>query len=246
MNLAWLKAHKWYVAGGAVGLLILVYIIKNMQSSSAGTGAGASTDLSGGSSAVTNYDAAASLSNAQVNGQVEIAQVQAGVASQQVQAQLDATKVTTAAELAASLAKTSSDTAIALGSENAQVTETGIVTRGQVESQQIVTSGQVKQAQIIGDTLDTLGAQNTAVKLAQTSVVAQQVQQIQDHSKHASQDYTAIAPILAIETGQPSAVAPTADANARSRVAGSTTAQVAIAGGTSIADSLLKGLFGGA
>lgn len=237
MNLAWLKTHKYYVLGGAVGLLVLVYIVKHMQAaSSAGTGAGASTDLSSpGSSGVTSYDAAASVQNAQVNGQVEIAQVQAGVASQQVSAQVQINKDTTTAELAASLAKTSSDTAIALGGEQAAV-----------ESQRIVTSGQVQQTRIVGNTLDTLGAQHEAVLMAQTDIVGAQVKQIQEHSKHASQDYAAIAPILAIETGQPGAAVGTANANATGKVAAAGTAQTAIKVGSSVLTDLIGGLFGGA
>jgi hypothetical protein len=250
MNLAWLNTHKWYLLGGLAGVVVF-YLIYESISSGASSSSSGSTDLSTpGSSGVTSYDAAASLSNAQVNGSVEIAQVQAGVQSEGIAAQLQSNEVTTAAELAATEntnstavaeAQISSNTTLGVAGIQGNVTEA--LGKDAVESQQIVTSGQVAQTQIVGDTIDTLGAQHESVQKQQLSIVGSQVQQIQDNSKHASQDYAAIAPILAIETGQQTAAVGTADANSQNKKAAASTTNTAISAGASIFSSLLDGLF---
>jgi hypothetical protein len=228
MNLAWLKAHKYYVLGGLAGVLVLLYLMK--RSANAAT---TPADLSNpGSSGVTSYDAAASLANANVNGQVEIAQVKAGVESQGIAASADVSKFTVASELAATENTNAANVAIALGKS-----------ADAVETQRIITSGQVESTAIVGRTIDTLGAQHADVEKQMLATVSAQVKQIQEHSKHASQDYAAIAPILAIESGQPAAAVGTANANAAGKVAAEGTKQAIIGGATSIIGDLTRGLF---
>lgn len=222
VNFTWVKEHKYTVLGGLAGVLVVLYLLKHSQAA-----ASSGSDLSGGAGAVTNYDAAASLQNAQVNGQVEIAQVQAGVQYAGIQAQSDVAKTTVAAELAAAMQKTSADAAVALGGQGAAV-----------EIQRIQSEQQVEQTQIVGATIETLGSQQATVKMQQNQIVAAQVAQIQAHSKHASQDYTAIAPILAIEQGQQGSAAATAAANAADRTAASAVKGTAIQTGGAVISNL--------
>src|SRR4051812_49455184 len=92
----WIKSHKGLAIGGLLGLILLYYILKRAGGSAASSG---SPDLSGGGQQVQALTAAASLQNAQVNGQVEVAQLQSAVASNGIAASLQADLAKTAAQL---------------------------------------------------------------------------------------------------------------------------------------------------
>jgi hypothetical protein len=234
----WLKQHWQLALGSVLGLVIILHLLRR---ASGGSAASSSADISGGANQVQALSAAASLQNAQVNGQVSVAEIQGAVAAKQIEAQVQSTAITTGAQLQLGLAQT-----------QAQVVENAQNTSAAVSIQKIQTAADVTKTQIEGTTLEqlakTAGQTQVAVQqaknqvaLAQITSVDKQVSNIMTYSKHASQDYTAFAPIAAVELGQPSAAAAAAAANAQSRVASSTGATISsIAGGVS---SILTSLF---
>lgn len=226
-SVTFVKAHWYYFAGGLVGLFVLYELVKALNS---GGGSSAPTDVSGGAAGIQALTAAADNTNAQVNAVTTQAAYAASTNNDAIAAQLQLGSLQTAAELDATNHQTQATVDIAKINADASV-----------QTSSIVTAGQVQQTAIEGATLDTLGAQKEAVNLHIIDTVASQVKQIQDSSKHASQDYTAFAPIIALETGQNSG--PTAAANAQSRTAASGTATTAVAGASGIVQSFLSGLF---
>lgn len=223
----WIKSHKGLAIGGLLGLILLYYILKRAGGSAASSG---SPDLSGGGQQVQALTAAASLQNAQVNGQVEIAQLQSAVATNGIAASLQADLAKTAAQLDATNRQT-----------NADVAKTAIEGQTMVELQQIVSNADVKKIQIEGSTYVALGAQHASTENLMIQTVGAQIKQIQEHSRHASQDYREIAPIIALETGQGYAAGPVANAAATHAVG---QANAEAAAGSSIFSSLMTGLFG--
>jgi hypothetical protein len=224
---AWLKSHKGIVLGGLLGVVLFYYIFKH---AAAASGSAAPTDLSGGGQQVQALTAAASLQNAQVNGQVEVAQLQSSVASAQVAASLQADLAKTAAELSATNEQTAASVAI-----------TSINDSTMVELQRIVSNADVQKVAIEGRTYTALGAQHASTADLMIRTVGAQIKQIQDHSKHASQDYREIAPLIALETGQGFAAGPVADAAAKHAV-GQANAEAGAA--SSIFSSIMNGFFG--
>lgn len=223
MNTAWIKAHWYYVAGGLLGIFVLYELLKAGSASSASTSA---TDLSGGGTQIQALTSATALQDAQTNAQTTVAAYAAGVQNNQTVANLQLGEVQTAAQLDATNKQTQASVDIA-----------GINANAGVESQAIITQGQVDQTQIQGATIDTLGAQATSVKMAQTTAVAKEVANLAQYSKHFGSDIQAIAPVIAEQTGQGST------AGSVKKPAGSTTAQniSAVSGGIS---AVLGGLFG--
>jgi hypothetical protein len=138
-------------------------------------------------------------------------------------------EVQTAAELTAENNQTSASADVALGEAS-----------DLVAAQKIVTNGQVEQTQIEGNTIDTLGAQQTSVQKAIINNVSNQISNVQQYSKNAGSDYQKIAPLIGEELGQPSSVAATAGANASEASTSASVTKTAIGGITSIA----AGLFG--
>jgi hypothetical protein len=242
-SIVWVKEHKGIVLGGVVGLLVLYFIFKYSAQSQAANTSGGTTDLSGGANAVMGLTAAASLQNAQINGAVETAQLQAGVQDNLTAATLQANLAKTAADLAAHESDNNAAMVIATGAQQAGVQQTAINVGGNVQIAQIQADADVNKTAIVGATIDTLGAQHAAVESQMLTMVGKQVTQIQDHSKHASQDYAAIAPIIALETGQGGAAVGTAQANAAKSVG---TTQAVTSTVSTLGTGLLKGLFGAA
>lgn len=226
-SFTYVRAHWYYFAGGLIGLFVLYELVKALNS---GGSASASPDVSGGAAGIQALTAAADQTNATVNAATTVASIQGSTANDQIAASLQLGELQTAAQLDATNHQTQATVDIAKVNADAGV-----------QTASIVTAGQVQQTQIEGATLDTLGAQKEAVNNHIIDTVASQIKQIQDSSKHASQDYTAIAPVIALETGQNSA--PTAAANAASRTAASTTATAVVATGGGIVSSFLSGLF---
>lgn len=224
---AWVKSHWYYIAGAVLGLLVLYELLKSIGGASSSS---SQTDLSGGGQAVSNIQAAADLQNAQVNGQTTVAAYAAGVQSNQIAAALQLGEVQTAAQLDATNHQTQAAETVALAADK---TTLGI--------QQIRSNQAVQTAAIEGATYEHLADTNASVQTHVIDTVGGQIKQILDNSKHASQDLTAFAPIVAEETGQGGSAGPLAGANAASRVAGSAITSTAISAGS----SLLKGLFVG-
>lgn len=235
MNTAivWAKGHWYYIVGGIIGIFVLYELVHALSGSS--SGASSSTDVSGGAGQLEALTASADLTNAQVNGATTVAEYQASTVNNQTAAALQLGEVQTAAELDATNHQT-----------QASVDTARINAQAEVQAVQIATNGQVAETQIEGNTIDTLGAQHTSVEMAQVANINSQIKQIQDNSKHASQDYTAFAPIIAEESGQGSTAGPLAAANASTRVAASQTESTAIQTGgdllKSISSSVLTGL----
>lgn len=225
MNTAWLKAHWVYVAGGVIGVLVLYEIVKH-----AGGGSSGAVDVSGGGAQQQNLVAAADLQNAQTNAVITQAAYAASVADNQTTAQLEAVKVQTAAQLAATLAET----------EAAKEVKIYGIHSG-VEMQSIVSSEKLAETQIASATVEQLAKTSASVQLAQVQTVGKQVDNIMTYSKHASQDYASFAPILALETGQGGAAAAIGTANAQSKASQTASTWGGIA---SLGNTFLKGLFG--
>jgi hypothetical protein len=255
-DFGFVKRNWYYFAGGIIGLFVVYELVKSAGASSSS----ASTDTSGfvGASGgpVNQLQASADIAASGNNAQIQTANFQAQVSDNAIAAELALGQTQSAEHLAESLATTSASRDVALAQTQADVQKTALTTQGAVDVQSIITGGQVEQTQIEGQTLVDISGQQTALQSHMIDVVGSQIAQIQAHSKHASQDYTAIAPILAIETGQQGAAAATAQANAESRVAGSGVAATAITSGAGVINqltktsgtvfqSIAKGLFGG-
>lgn len=222
LNLQWAKTHWYYIVGGVFGLIVLYELVKSLSGSS--SAASSSTDLSGGASQVQDLTAAADLQNALVNGQIEQASIAGNVASDQTAASLQLGEVQTAAQLEATNNQTSAAETVALAQ-----------TKAGVQTEQIAANAAVAQTQIEGNTIDTLGAQKEAVAQSQVSAVSSQIMQVLNHSKHASQDLAAIAPVIAEETGQGSSAPGVASANTAKAVG-----TAAVEGG--VANTALNGI----
>lgn len=227
-NFQFVKEHWKLTAGALLGVFVLYFLLK--RASTGATASSNATDLSGGASQVQALSAAASLQNATTNGQIAVAQLNSSVAAIQVKAQLQS-----------DLAKTSAERDVALASIGGDIAKTQITTQGGVDIAQISADAGVHTAQIESATLEDLAHTAASVKIQQNKIVQDQIQQIFQHSKHASQDYTAFAPVIALELGYPQAVPSTAAANAASRTSSSTANTIAAA--SSGVSTIFKGLF---
>jgi hypothetical protein len=237
INTEWLKKHWYYLAGGLLGLIVLI----DLLSSSSGSASSSGADVSGGAGQLAATDAAANLEDAQVNGQVEAASYQANVANNQTAAALQLGEVQTAAELDATNQQTTSTQAvdIALGTDS-------------VEANAAVVNGQVAENNTDASALEKLAVTATVVPLAQLAAVAKQVNVIQTSSKDAGKDYAAFAPIIAEETGQGGSATGLAQANTADTAVGpAETAAIAGTVGNTInttsgqAANLFGKIFGG-
>lgn len=239
LNLEFAKKHWHLLAGGLVAVLVLYYVLK--RGAAAASGGSSAALPSGGADQVQALSAAASLQNAQVNGQVAVAAYQAGVQNNQIEAALQANLADTAAKLEATNRQTDASVAIAQIQSNTAVS-----------TQQILSTADVAKTQIEGSTITDVNAVNAAaavdiahtkasIELAQVQNVNSQIGSLMRYSKHFSQDIKAIAPVLAIETGQGGAGAQIAASNTQENIAKSPASTItAVSSGIG---SLLKGLF---
>lgn len=216
MNIEFVKRHWIPITGGLVGILVLYYLLKNLGGGSTAT---ASTpDISGGDASSMNLAAAASLQNAQVNGQITVAAYQAQVQTAGISAALQDSLAKTAAQLSATNLQTQSSTAIAIGDQTTAVS-----------IQQIQSDAAVAQTQIQGNTIA-----HIADVSAQATVLAQQshdsilksglsfvATQIADVLGKGNRQTTlsALAPIIAAELGQQGSSAAASAANAQIQTA---------------------------
>jgi hypothetical protein len=124
---------------------------------------------------------------------------------------------------------------------------------GAVEIQHTITGGQIASADIQANAIKSLAstASKTAIALqtehdnavlSGQAAIIKQISDVGSHSKHASQDYTALAPIIALEVGSPAAGS-LGQSNASTRVAASNTTSAAISTGGSVVTKLFQGLF---
>jgi hypothetical protein len=213
VNVEVVKKHWKPITAGVLGFLLLLWLLKRAAGGSAASSAPA--DLSGGASQVQAYSAAASLQNAQINGQVETAQLQAGVATNAIAAQLQGDLAKTAAELDATNHQTNAAIAIAT-----------VAAGRDVSIQQIQSTAAVQQTAIEGNTLNDLGALAAKVQMQRNTIVAGQINQIMAHSKHFQADIGAFAPVAAVESGAPQAAPALAGANAQVKIATSPAATI--------------------
>lgn len=241
-----LKRNWYYFAAAIVGVIVIYELAKAAGGSASSSAAGSDTtgfvNASGGP--VSQLQAGADIAASNNNAQIQTANFGAQVADNQIAAQLTLGQTQTAAQLAESLATTAASRDVAIHLSNNDVQKTALQVQGAVDVQSIVTGGQVQQTAIVGRTLDTLAATQADVQKTMIATVGSQITQIQDHSKHASQDYTAFAPIAAIELGEQGAASSTAAANSKSRTAGSAVESTAITTGGGIINSFVKGLLG--
>lgn len=236
------KAHWKGLAGAFFGLLVLYYLYEKLAG---GSGASASSDVSGGGATIQGLSAAASLQNAQVNGQVEVAQIQGAVAAAGIQASLANSLELTRAQLEATNNQTAAGVAVALGQQATDITTQKLVSEQAVQQTAIqgATLDQLERTQ--GQTEVQIAGIQAAVSSQMIATVGKQIQTIQSYSKHASQDYKAIAPIIAIETGQGYVAPGIANANAATDIAKSPGATITAVGTAAKGvGSLLAGLFG--
>jgi hypothetical protein len=255
-DFGFVKRNWYYFVGGFVGLFVVYELIKAAGSSSGSDNTDTSGFVNASGGPVNQLQASADIAASGNNAAIQTANYHAQVSDNAIAAELALGQTQAATQLAESLATTSATRDVALAQTTADVQKTALVTQGAVDIQSIITGGEVKQTQIEGKTLTDISAQHIALQTHMLDIVGSQIAQIQAHSKHASQDYTAIAPILAIETGQQSAAAATAAANAADRTAASAVKGTAIVAGASVINqltrtsgtvfqSIAKGLFGG-
>lgn len=239
VNSEFVKKHWAVITGGIVGLFVLYYIIKHASTPADAT----STDISGGGQQVQALSAAASLQNAQTNAQVETSQLSSMVAAHQIDAQLQATALTTAAQLAATQQKISADRDVSLADAAATV-----------QVQKLISDQAVAQTQIQGTVLQNLavtaGKNKVALQAEQNKVALQMIQNsnaqvmygVTHDTGHLKSYLEALAPVIAAETGQGGAAVGLANANTAKDIGTSVGTQVSqVAGGI---DSVLSGLFG--
>lgn len=162
INSNFVKEHWKILAGGFAGLLLLFYLFKHGQSSAA-TSSG-TTDLSGGAAVNQNLSAAASLTNAQTNAQIEIAAYQQGTANNAIQAQLAASLADTAGKVTVAQAETAAGLVASLD-KNASV----------VSVQRLQSEQAIQQTALQGETV--IGLAHT---VGQTQVQIQQAKNAVD------------------------------------------------------------------
>lgn len=235
INIHAVKRHWPLIAGSLAGLFILYLLLKHRGS--AGSSAAVSSSPNAG------LQASADLANAQVNGQVAIAGYQASAQETAVAASLQASLAKTAAELSATNTRTAADVSIAANTNATQLAEVQNTNAAGVSTEQIRANAAVQQTAIQGATLSNLATTAASVKLAQTAAVDRQIGTLLRYSKHFSQDIKAIAPTIALETGQGGAAPGIAGANAAENIAKSPASTISAIGGA--AGSILQGLFAG-
>ncbi len=248
LSIQFAKQHWRAIGGSIVGLLVLYFLYEELSRQSAPAGTTA-TDLSGTANAVQSLSAAASLQNAQLNAQVETASYSANVANNQTAAQLQASLADTAAKLAATQQSTSAGLAVSLDQDATALSIQKVISDQAVSQTAIQGQTLVDLGQTAGQTQVQLAQVQAQVEQAQLSTVAKQIKNVQDYSKHAASDYSALAPVIAIETGQGYAAGQLASANTAQKIANSPGATVAgVGAGVGSAakgiGSLLTGLFG--
>lgn len=230
------KKHWPIIAGGIVAVLILYYILKNRST------AAASTDISGGANAVQSLTAAASMQNAQLNAQTEVAAYSANVANSQVAANLQASLADTAGKVSVANTSTQATLATNLGAQSTMVSLQRILSATDISKTQIEGSTYTSLAKISGQNAVALQNAKNQVALSTIGMIGTQVSTIQKYSKHAASDYQAFAPIIAAESGQGGAAVGLSQAYTTQKIG--TSAGSVIAASTPIATSLLTGLFG--
>lgn len=160
-----LKRHPYAIGGGALAVFLLVYLYERSRSGSAPA---STSDLSGGGNQVQALSAAADLTNAQTNAQVEVAAYQAGVASKQVDAQLQTGLATTAAELQASEAQTTANENVALGSQAAAVTI------AELQAEAAIEKTRLESSTVLGLAADSVTMEKVAASIPLAQIKEQQ------------------------------------------------------------------------
>lgn len=268
-------SHWEVLAAGFVGIIVLYYLVEQLGGASAGAApAEASGDATSGSSAdqVQSLSAAADLTNAQVNGQVEVAAYTAQSQDEQVDAALQASLAQTAATAATAQQTNSTEAAVALGEASDAVSIQTIQSQqaetvneqnvqgavdvasdadtAAVNVQKLQSNQAVTQTQIEGDTLDTLGSDQVKNYQIQAGVVengqnavASQIANLATYSKHFNTDIQAIAPVIAEEEGEQTAAVGTANADASVQNTKTTTSGQEVSAGISGVTGILGALF---
>lgn len=174
INSEFAKKHWQAVTASLVGLIVLYYVYHTFSKGSAAPASSSTTDLSGGAPQVTALASAASLQNAQLNSQVEIASYSAQTVNNKTQAALDASLADTAAKLAAAQAATAAGVTVALGSQATAVDLQKIVSSEHVTTQSLQSEQAIQTTKIQGDTYmalaDTAAQSRVAVEQAKAAV----------------------------------------------------------------------------
>jgi hypothetical protein len=234
------KKHWPIVLGGLFGILVLYYLYKSIAGASS-AGSSTATTATGSSDQLQALTTSASMQNAQLNAQVEVASYAANTQDNATAAGLQASLADTAAKLAVAQQSTSAGEVVALGSQQEAIS-----------IQQIQSNADVAKTNIQGETLKSLavtaGQTQVAVQNAKNVVdltalqnVNKQVGTLMQYSKHFGTDIQKIAPVIALETGQGSAAPSLAASNAKQGVASSTGAT--ISAGASGISTILGALF---
>jgi hypothetical protein len=239
LNSAYLKSHWYYVAGALFGVFVLYELVKNLSGGSAG---GTSPNISGGDKQLAALQAGADLTNAQTNAQITTASIAGSVATNQALFALKATELTTAAQLDATNHQTEAARQVGLAHEQGAVSIQSIITSGHLAETQAEIAGLENIAVTSGNTQKAIAETMIKPQLAMVENINAQVGTIQKYSKHASQDYKAITPVILAETGQGGAAVGVAQANTQEAVAKSPGAVISAA--SKGIGTILSGLFG--
>jgi hypothetical protein len=143
LNIEFVKRRWPVIAGSLFGLLVVYFLFKSIKGKTAGTAA--APDLSGGAGQVTALASAASLQNAQVNAQTEVAAYSASVQNNKTIAALAATRATVQAQ-----------EAVALGAQFTDLSKTRTLAGVDLAKTQVLSSADVTKTRIVGQTTTTI------------------------------------------------------------------------------------------
>jgi hypothetical protein len=235
------RKNWYYFAGAIIGIVILYELAKRAGGSSSASSDTASGFVGASGQPISSLQAGADVAASNNNAQIAVAQIQGQVASNGIIAAQNASEAQTAAQLQLGLAQTAAAETLGLTVTNNDVQKTALAVQGAVDIQSIQSDAAVKQTAIEGGVITKVASLQAGVQQAQVNAVAKQISTIQSFSKHASQDYSTIAPIIALELGQGDAAPGIASA-----VAGASASKTASISGAiaSFGGTLLKGLFG--
>lgn len=235
LNAEYVKKHWPLIAGALFGVLVLYYLLENLKGGTASTQPASTTDAS-----TAALQSANDLQNAQLNAQIVTAQLQSNVADTQVAAQLQANLAQTAGEVAVAQQQTSANEAVSLDQDQTAISLQSIQSQQAVDQTSIEgsTAAQIANTEA-GAQVDIAGLQTQAALQSQENIIAQ-ISAVGANSKHASTDYQALAPIIALETGQGQAASQIGTANANSNAATTVAKTSAISEGIT---SVLGALF---
>jgi hypothetical protein len=153
MNFALFKEHPYATAGGAVVLFVILYLAMNSSSSAASSPSSLSTgsDYSAADLQMAQIQAGAQAQANQIQGAMNIAQIQANVANGQTAAQVQENSDSLAASLAAIQAQTQAAIETTANNNATQVSLANITTSAATTQTQIQAQENEMQTQALAN-----------------------------------------------------------------------------------------------